>query len=107
MSESLAVLEEQYFLLKENLPALLDAATDEQQRKDLRAQYKQARNNYWAAQNKVLNENDPKVQQAAAGARAHQKSMEAALQHLTNVATTLDIITGAVSAGTHLVSMLG
>jgi len=107
MSESLAVLENQYFTLKRNLSALLEACKDDKQREDAQTQYRLARGNYWQAQDKILNDNDPKVQQAAAQASAEQQKMEQALEHLEDVAKTLDIIAGAVSAGTHLVSMLG
>lgn len=105
MSESLAVLQEQYFTLMDNLPALLKAARDDQQRRDIKTQYQQAQLNFLEAQNRVLDANDPKVQQATKDARAHQKSMKAALERLEDVAKVLDIITGAVSAGTHLASM--
>lgn len=106
MSESLAVLQEQYLTLKKSLPGLLDAAQDKEQRKALRAQYRKARKNYHEVQNKILTESGPKVREAAAAARANQKKMEEALQNLQDVAKALDVIAGAVSAGAHLVSML-
>ncbi len=107
MSESLAVLEDQYFTLKRNLANLLDACKEDRQREELQAQYRAARGNYWKAQNQVLAANTPLVLEATASAGAAQKQMEQALEHLEDMTKTLDVIGGAVTAGTRLVTMLG
>jgi hypothetical protein len=107
MGDALSSLEAQYLFLTQNLAAVLDACQTEDQRTIVRANYVEARRNYWDAINQIFHDDDPKIEDAVAQMKDAQDSLQAMTQDLANVAKIITTITTAVKIGTELASMAG
>ena len=107
MSDTLDVLEKQYFTIKSNFNQLIAACQTDDQRTALQNAYAMARDNYNTALNKVLNDNDPTVTTLRTELQTKQQQIENSLTNLQNIATTIDTITAGVAVGTKLVGILG
>jgi hypothetical protein len=104
-SATLAALQAQYFYLDRNFNRLFAAATSDEQRDELRADYVQARENYWKARTEAFNDDDPMVAGLRQKVTDAQQQIERSGQRIGDVAALLDLITGAVNFGSRLVSL--
>ena len=102
---SLAALQAQYFYLDRNFNRLFTATTTDEERDTLRADYVQARDNYWQARVRRFNDDDPMVESLQQKVAAAQEEIERAGQRLDDVAGVLDAITSAVNLGSRLLAL--
>jgi predicted phage tail protein len=107
MGDALSSLEAQYLFLTQNLASVLDACQTDDQRNIVRANYVEARRNYWDAINQIFHDDDPKIEQAVAQMKDAQDSLQTMTQDLANVAKVITAITTAVRVGSELASMAG
>ena len=107
MGEALRSLEAQYLFLTQHLGDILDACKTDDQRNQVRANYVQARRNYWDTINQIFHDDDPKIEQVVVQMKAAQDSLQKMTQDLANVAKVITAITTAVKVGSELASMAG
>lgn len=107
MSETLDLLEKQFFTIESSFNQLIAQCQTDGQRTTLQNAYATARDNYNTAVNRVLDDNDPTVTALRTELQAKQQQIENSLSNLQNIVTTLDTITAGVAVGTKLVGILG
>ena len=107
MGDALRSLEEQYLFLTQHLADILAACQTDDQRNLVRANYVEARRNYWDAINQIFHDDDPKIEQAVQQMKDAQDSLQEMTQELANTAKVITAITTAVRVGTELASMAG
>jgi hypothetical protein len=107
MSDTLDLLEKQYFTIKSNFNQLIASCETDVQRTAMQNAYATARDNYNTALNRVLNDNDPTVTGLRTELQTKQQQIESSLANLQNIVTTIDTITAGVAVGTKLVGSLG
>ena len=106
MSDTLDLLEKQYFTIKSNFNQLIASCQTDEQRTALQNAYATARDNYNTAVNSVLSDNDPTVTALRTELQTRQQQIENSLANLQNIATIVDTITNGVAVGTKLVGIL-
>jgi hypothetical protein len=105
MSEALDTLQANYFTLTENLDDYLDRCKTDDQRNALKAEYQQARLDFYTARNKAFAANDPDIIKAVADLKTAQDSLQKLTQQLADIAKVITAVTTAVKLGTELVHM--
>jgi biopolymer transport protein ExbB/TolQ len=105
MSETFDVLKEQFFSLEEHFDDLLAASATEDQRTALRNAFAQSRDNFNKAANKILDDNDPQVEELRDELKDKQSEIDHSLANLKTITQVIDTITAAVDVGTKIVSL--
>jgi hypothetical protein len=102
---ALKLVEETYLLLTRNFNKLYEACKTEEQRNQLRQAYVQARDNFWEAQNRVFQENDPLVADIVKELSEAEEEIKRRLEDLKKIAQVLQAITKAVRLGSSLITV--
>ena len=105
MSEALDTLQSYYFKLTENLDDYLDRCKTDDQKKALKAEYQQARLNFYTARNKAFAVNDPQIAKVVVDLKAAEDSLQKLTEQLADIAKIINAVTTAVRLGTELVGM--
>ena len=103
MSEALETLQANYFTLTENLDNYLDRCKTDEQKSILKAQYQQARLDFYTARNKAFAANDPNIAKAVSDLKAAQDSLQKMTQQLADIAKVITAVTTAVKLGAEIV----
>lgn len=102
MNPSVEALENQYFLLRGSLSTLMTQGATADQLAQLRTAIAKSRDNYWLATRRIMHDDDPEVQALVSAMNSAQLSLDAAIQHLGDVAKVVTVIAQAVEIGTEL-----
>jgi hypothetical protein len=103
MTAALQALQDQYDLLTNSLPDLLEACHGDAGKMDaINTQYAASEANYRKCINKIFNDNDPSVQTLVAQMKKDQTALTAAVAHIGEIAKVITAITTAVQTGTSL-----
>ncbi|MBV9929000.1 MAG: hypothetical protein JOZ96_28565 [Acidobacteria bacterium] len=104
-SPSFKELKEIYFLLDLNFNKLFAACTTEEQRDRLRVSYVTARDNFFEAQNRVFQQNDPLVKKLTQDVKDAKEQISGMLSNLKQIVKVLDAVTAAVHLGSSLITL--
>lgn len=103
MTAALQALQDQYNLLTNNLPNLLEACQGDAQKMDaINTQYAASEANYTKCINQILNDDDPSVQTLVGQMKQEQTALKAAVAHIGEIAAVITTITTAVQTGAAL-----
>jgi hypothetical protein len=102
VNPSVQALENQYFLLRESLSTLIAQGATTDQLAQLRTAIAKSRDNYWLATRRIMHDDDPEVAALVSKMNSEQLSLNAAIQHLGDVAAVVSTIAKAVEIGTQL-----
>ena len=91
MNPSVEALENQYFLLRESLSTLMAQGATTDQLAQLRTAIAKSRDNYWLATRRIMHDDDPEVQALVSKMNSAQLSLDAAIQHLGDVAKVVTV----------------
>jgi hypothetical protein len=106
MSETLQALQDTYEILSDQIDLLFVACQTQDQRDALKARYEQAQRNFFAARNKVFDENDAEVARLTASLGDANKKVRHLVQDMGNISKVIDGITVAVNIGSGIASKL-
>lgn len=98
-------LETTYNLIDRNFEKLMEQATSESQRKQLKQDYVVARDAYFVALARALDENDPVVKDLAADLTRVRQDIVQKLQDLQNVVAIFGLLTSAVRLAASIVTV--
>jgi hypothetical protein len=104
-SPSFALVEHAWFAIRDNYDRLRQSSSDEQQLATLAADRRRAETAYFAALDKAFDESSEAVKKAGGDLRAVSDRLDADLQNLQDVVSTLKLISSVVSLVTSLVSL--
>ncbi len=103
MTAALQSLQDQYDLLTNSLPRLLQACQGDTGKEDaINTQYNLAAQNYFNCVNKIFDDNDAGVKALVAQMKQEQAALSAQVTRIGNIAGVIKAITTAVQTGVSL-----
>ena len=106
MTAALQALQDQYDLLTNSLPRLLQACQGDANKEDaINTQYNLAAQNYFSCINKIFNDNDANVKTLVAQMKQEQTALAAQVARIGNIAGVITLITTAVQTGVSLAKL--
>lgn len=101
-TSSLALLENQYESLRASLTTVETQGAPEDQLNTLRNAIAKSRDNYFAATEKILHDDDPEVAALSSKMKTIQVTIDESVKQMGDVAKFLDDVTKAVDIGSQL-----
>ncbi len=102
MSAAIETLEKQYHSLRELLSVLGAKGASEDQLEALRDAIAKSRDNYYAAANSSLQDDDPEVATLISQMKAAQVELDNSSKELAAVSKVLNVVTKGVAIGSQL-----